>query len=253
MPSSNTGAAYILTLISAIVLIFLVIYRLKLLGRRVHSSLSELIYRDGIIFLIMALVPTIAAVILFYAGRTPPAQSASMTLAATCHSLLAARAYRNLSDLCERLPISMRLKVSNGTKLDADTLSRIAFIMGAPQDHNLEQGQMEETFAKPEYQNAFSYETNTKEESWNGSPDLKASNSSAWNTSPEMGNGSWSNTPALPSTTWTATSRQHKKGANSDTQSLSTRSYPDNASSSIQIITQQEVMRDSCDSSKGPF
>lgn len=216
------------------------------MGRRVHSSLSEMIYRDGIIFLIMAIVPSVAAVILFYAGRTPPAQSASMTLAA--------RAYRNLSDLCERLLISMRLKVSNGTKLDADTLSRIAFIMGAPQDHNLEQGQMNESFGIPEFQDAFAYETNTKEESsWNGSPNFKAGSANAWNTSPELNSGSWNNTPALPSTTWTATSGQLKKGVSADTQSLSNQSNTDNACTDIHIITQQEIMRESCDSSQTPF
>lgn len=110
------------------------------MGKRVRSSLQALVYRDGILFLILAVVPTTLAVALFYAGNTAPAQSATMTLSATLHSLLAARAYRNLSDLCERLPISMRYTVSNGTRLDADTLGRIAFIMGNPNDARLEQG-----------------------------------------------------------------------------------------------------------------
>lgn len=141
--------AYILTLVYALVVIGLVVFRLRKMGQRVRSSLQALVYRDGIIFLIMAFIPTLLAVALFYTGKTAPAQSATMTLSATLHALLATRAYRNLSDLCERLPISMRFKVSNGTKLDEDTLGRIAFIMGSPRDMHMEQGRSFEQHIPP--------------------------------------------------------------------------------------------------------
>lgn len=80
--------------------------------------------------MLLTCVPTAVAVALFYAGRSAPAQSSAMTLAAALHSLLACRAYRNLSNFCERLPVAWRVKVSNGTMLDRDTLARIAFITG---------------------------------------------------------------------------------------------------------------------------
>ncbi|CEH16511.1 hypothetical protein CBOM_06452 [Ceraceosorus bombacis] len=75
--------------------------------------------------------PTVAAVALYYAASTPPAQSSAMTLSATLHSLCAARAARNLESFCSRLPVSWRTKVANGSMLDQDTLARIAGHIGA--------------------------------------------------------------------------------------------------------------------------
>jgi len=192
------------------------------MGQRVRSSLQALIYRDGILFLILAVIPTIVAVALFYTGKTAPAQSATMTLTATLHSLLAARAYRNLSDMCERLPFSMRIKVSNGTVLDADTLGRIAFMMGAPQDSKLEDQISHRPdsscLSKPGFESAFAYNNGSIADNWNStttaaSPDVKEEVTSI--SSPRL--------------------------------SMQTSSQTDNGSNSVHIITKQEILREEDD------
>jgi hypothetical protein len=224
------------------------------MGRKVRSSLSSLIYRDGILFLILAMVPTIAAVVLFYAGKTPPAQSAPMTLAATIHSLLAARAYRNLSDLCERLPVSMRLKVSNGTKLDADTLGRIAFVMGAPHEHSLEQGRkVSEQYGGPEYKNPFAYDASGGKDtsSWSGSPRIQRT--ATYEKSPRLKSNSWEASPTVHVESWNdANDVVHITSSNSSN-SLSMPTQPNEAASNGHFMTQQEILRVSSDSSKAHY
>jgi len=124
------GVAYAWTLTFDFIIIGLICSRLWQMGKRTQSSFTALIFRDGVKFMLLTCVPTAVAVALFYAGRSAPAQSSAMTLAAALHSLLACRAFRNLSNFCERLPVAWRVKVSNGTMLDRDTLARIAFITG---------------------------------------------------------------------------------------------------------------------------
>lgn len=67
---------------------------------------------------------------MFFVGRTSAWQSSALTFSCIFHALCAMRAYSNLSDYCDRLPASLRYKVSNGTMLDRETLARIAFQVG---------------------------------------------------------------------------------------------------------------------------
>lgn len=158
-PQWRYPTAYVLVLFSDLFIMGLVTYKLVQLRHNAGSSLLNLLVRDGIIYAGICALPTIVAIAVFLiADDNASLRSSALTFTCLLHALLACRAFvsnkfslivfayltrltdhhtslfslaqMNLSNLCERLPTSIRMKVSSGTMLDQDTLARIAFHLG---------------------------------------------------------------------------------------------------------------------------
>ncbi|CAO1636792.1 unnamed protein product [Parajaminaea phylloscopi] len=131
------GVSYVVALSLDLCAVALAAHKLMKIRHTARSSFWNILINDGISWCFMTMGPTAAAIFCFYLGKTVPAQSAALVISSTMHSLLACRAYRNLSDFADTLPTSFcpKKRVANGTMLDPDTLARLAWMTGgAPGD-----------------------------------------------------------------------------------------------------------------------
>lgn len=108
-------------------------YRLASMRRAARCGFWLVLLNDGISWCFFTLPPTMGAVFTFYLGKTTPAQGIALVISSTMHAIMACRAYRNLSDFADTLPLSFRArdKVRDGTMLDQETLARLAWFTGA--------------------------------------------------------------------------------------------------------------------------
>ncbi|PWN22673.1 hypothetical protein BCV69DRAFT_296653 [Microstroma glucosiphilum] len=129
----SVGAVHSCSLLTDFIIIALSTYRLANMRRAARCGFWLVLLNDGISWSLFTLPPTMGAVFTFYLGKTTPAQGIALVISSTMHAIIACRAYRNLSDFADTLPLSFcaRDKVRNGTMLDQETLARLAWLKGS--------------------------------------------------------------------------------------------------------------------------
>lgn len=129
----SVGAVHACSLLTDFVIMGLSAYRLASMRRAARCGFWLVLLNDGISWSLFTLPPTMGAVFTFYLGKTTPAQGIALVISSTMHAIIACRAYRNLSDFADTLPLSFcaRDKVRDGTMLDQETLARLAWFTGA--------------------------------------------------------------------------------------------------------------------------
>jgi hypothetical protein len=129
----SVGAVHACSLLIDFIIMGLSAYRLASMRRAARCGFWLVLLNDGISWSLFTLPPTMGAVFTFYLGKTTPAQGIALVISSTMHAIIACRAYRNLSDFADTLPLSFcaRDKVRDGTMLDQETLARLAWFTGA--------------------------------------------------------------------------------------------------------------------------